>query len=202
MSEMLRRFDLQLFADDGGDGGAEPQEPTGGDQGQGKGDTEPSSGGKTFTQAELDAIIAKRLSRERKAWEQQLEEERKKAAMTEAERLKAEKEEAEKRANELVQAANRRIIAAEAKVAAAAAGVKPERISYVLKLADLSDIEADENGNVDSKAIAAAINAVLKDLPELKGDIMPPKGGDDFSKGQTKKNQLNMNDFIRRAAGR
>jgi len=44
----------------------------------------PKSDAKTITQEELDRIIQQRLQRERKKWEQQIEEERRKAAMTEA----------------------------------------------------------------------------------------------------------------------
>jgi len=101
----------------------------------------PKSDVKTITQEELDRIIQQRLQRERKKWEQQIEEERRKAAMTEAERLKVEKEEAERKAQEAQAAANRRIIQAEAKAQALALGVRPERLEYVLRLADLSEIE-------------------------------------------------------------
>jgi hypothetical protein len=167
-----RRF-IPLFDADGGNagGGANPPAdpkpadgtPKGGD------DPTPGDGGKTFTQAELDAIIAKRLARERKQWEQQLEEEKKKAAMTEAERLKAEKEEAEKRAQAAQQTANQRLITAEAKIVAAELGVKPNRINHLLKLADLSGVEVDDKGNIDSKAIKTALETILADFPELKG---------------------------------
>ena len=181
------RFDLQLFADDGGDnpnaGGNDGGQETG-DGGQGHAGTTPTDGGKTFTQAELDAIIAKRLARERKAWEQQLEEERRKAAMTEAERLRAEKEEAERRAQEAQQQAAQRLVQAEAKVVAMELGVKPDRIPYVLRLADLSSVDVDENGQVDATALRAAIEAVLRDVPELKGATAAPgKSGADFTGG-------------------
>ena len=68
---------------------------------------------KTFTQAELDEILAKRLSREKEKQSEmeaklqrlkeleEAEEERKKAAMYEQERRQAEKEEAEKAAASL-----------------------------------------------------------------------------------------------------
>lgn len=162
MNELMR-FDLQLFADE-----PEPDNPpTGGDN-----DPEPGSTGnkgKLFTQEELDAIIAKRLARERRQWEQQLEEERKKAAMTEAERLRAEKEEAERRAQAAIEAANQRAIRAEARVQAAALGVRPERLDYVLRLLDLSEIEVGEDGTPDAGAIKQAVEQLLRDLPELKG---------------------------------
>lgn len=75
--------------------------------------TEQSHGAeKTFTQAELDEILNKRLEREKKKQVEleekakrleeleKAEEERKKAEMSEAERLRAEKEEAAKKAEE------------------------------------------------------------------------------------------------------
>src|SRR5699024_7595642 len=92
---------------------------------------------KTFTQAELDDIIAKRLAREKdkqsetEAKLQRLkelekaEEERKKAAMTEQERLQSEKEEADKKAEEAqeqaskaIEQANERIINTEIRAVA------------------------------------------------------------------------------------
>jgi len=127
----------------------------------------PKSDVKTITQEELDRIIQQRLQRERKKWEQQIEEERRKAAMTEAERLKAEKEEAERKAQEAQAAAHRRIIQAEAKAQALALGVRPERIEYALRLADLSEVDVGDDGEPDVAAIKAALEKVLNDLPEL-----------------------------------
>jgi len=172
---------LQFFAEggdpDAGDNGG-TQTP---DTGRNGGDLTP--GGKTFTQEELDAIIQRRLARERKQWEQQLEEERKKAAMTEAERLRAEKEEAERRAQEAQQQAAQRLVQAEAKVVAVELGVKPDRIPYVLRLADLSGVDVGDDGVVDAKALRDAIEAVLRDVPELKGSMTPGKSGAEFSAG-------------------
>lgn len=174
-------MDLQFFADggdpDAGDNGGAQTPDTGGNGG----DLTP--GGKTFTQEELDAIIQRRLARERKQWEQQLEEERKKAAMTEAERLRAEKEEAERRAQEAQQQAAQRLVQAEAKVVAVELGVKPDRIPYVLRLADLSGVDVGDDGVVDAKALRDAIEAVLRDVPELKGSMTPGKSGAEFSAG-------------------
>lgn len=186
------RVMLQLFADEGGGGDTDPN--AGGDTGGGTGDGDPGKagdggsdagkgGGKTFTQDELDAILTKRLARERKAWEQQIEEERKKQQMSVEERLKAEKEEAEKRAQAAQEAANQRLIHAEARVQAVTLGIKPERITYALKLADLSGVEVDEQGNPDAAAIKAALETVLKDLPELKGTVAPGKSGSEFQGG-------------------
>lgn len=163
----------------GGSGGNDPS-PTGGNDPATDPQPEP---GKTFTQEELDQIISKRLARERRAWEQQIDEERRKQQMSAEERLKAEKEEAERRAQEVQAAANQRLINAEARVQAVTLGIKPERVSYALKLADLSGVEVDENGNPDAAAIKSALEAVLNDLPELKGTQAPGKSGSEFTGG-------------------
>lgn len=177
-------MDLQFFADggdpDAGDNGGGQDT---GDGGQGHAGATPTDGGKTFTQEELDRLIQQRLQRERKKWEQQLEEERKKAAMTEAERLKVEKEEAERKAREAQQQAAQRLVQAEAKVVALELGVKPDRIPYVLRLADLSGVDVGDDGVVDAKALRDAIEAVLRDVPELKGSMTPGKSGAEFSAG-------------------
>lgn len=203
MQNITKLFDLQLFAEGGagdepgagGEGGAAGGGVESGEGGQGG-----TAGGKTFTQEELDAIVTKRLGREQKTWEAKLEEEKKKANMTEQEKLKAAAEESEKKSKTAIEAANKRLVTAEAKVQAAALGVKPEKIAYVLKLADLSGADVDDKGNVSEKVVKQAIEAVLKDLPELKagGPGGVNLGGNPGTKGAAG----GMNMFIRRAAGR
>lgn len=180
---------LQLFADEGEGGNDDPNaggSGGNGDGGQGSaGDGSGSGDTKTFTQDEIDAMIEKRLARARKQWESEAEEARKKEQMTEAEKLKAEKEEAERKAQEAQTAANQRLINAEARVQAVTLGIKPERIAYALKLADLSGVEVDEQGNPDAAAIKSALEAVLNDLPELKGTQGPSRSGSEFNGGNT-----------------
>lgn len=79
------------------------------------------------------------------------------------------------------QTANARLIAAEAKVQAAALGVKPDRVSHALKLADLSTITVGEDGEPNAVAIKAALEAVVKDLPELKGAQAAARSGGEFN---------------------
>ena len=197
----LQRMDLQLFAE--GEPAQEPaQEPN-----QEPASNEPATnqdGGekpeKTFSQEELDAVITKRLARERKAWETQLEEEKKKAAMTETERLQAEKEEAEKLANETMSKANRMLVTAEAKSVASTLGVIPERLNYAIKLADLDAIEV-QDGEVDLATIEKAISKVLEDVPELKGKSERSIGSG-TNPGTQASRSADMNAFIRRSAGR
>ena len=146
----LFKLDLQLFAE-----GDQPAPPAPGD-----GDPTPPAG-KTFTQEELDAIIAKRLAREQKQWETKLEEEKAKANMTEQERLKAELEEAKQAGQKAAEAANRRLISAELKVEAAAAGVPADRMDALAKLADLADAAVGDDGKVSGvkEAIASCLAA-------------------------------------------
>lgn len=190
MSDLEFLFDLQRFAE-GGEGN--------GDQNAGDGDGG-NPAGKTFSQEELDAIVTKRLAREQKAWESKLEEEKKKASMTEQEKLKAAAEEAEKKGKTAVAAANQRLVTAEAKIQASALGANPDKISYIIKLADLSGVTVGDNGEVDIKAVKQAVEDVLKELPELKsaGAGGFNLGGNPGSKGASG----GMNAFIRAASGR
>lgn len=134
----------------------------------------------SYSKSELTAILA----RERKAWQQQQADERKKAEMSEAERLKAEKAEAEKRVTETQTAANARIIKTEARAALADAGVNHERRDYALRMLDLSGIDVDEQGDVDAKALRGAIDALLKDVPELRAVSGGGAAGSEF-RGET-----------------
>lgn len=125
--------------------------------------------GKTLSQDEVNAIVQKRLKRERKAWEDERAEAERRAKMDAEERAKLEREEAEKAANERVSLANQRVIRADAKGIASELGVKPERVSAVLDLADLSDVEvSDETNEADTGEIRGALSAVLEKYPEFR----------------------------------
>jgi alanyl-tRNA synthetase len=188
MKDLLKRFDLQLFADGGDpdagdDGGNEPQDPAG-DDGDPKetesDDTTPKPEGKTFTQDDLDKIIQKRLARERKQWEQQLEEERKKAAMSEAERLKAEKEEAEKRAQEAISKANELLLKAEVKQVAVELGIVDPDAAYLLM--DREDIEVKDGAVAGAKE---ALEQLLEAKPWLKRAPEKPAVGTGSNPGKS-----------------
>ncbi|OMD21699.1 phage scaffolding protein [Paenibacillus odorifer] len=144
-------------------------------------DTEPD---KTFTQADLDRIVADRLARDRKGREdyddiktkltalEQAEAERTKAEMTATERLEAEKADALKRAQEaedrnasVLTAANKRLINAEFKTAARDANIPAERLAAALKLADTDAVTVDEDGNVSG--LADVITALIAEHPYL-----------------------------------
>ena len=145
MKDDRLKISLQYFADDPDEG-----ENTEGKQEQTR----------TFTQDELDAIISKRLARERKAWEAQLEEERKKAAMTETERLKAESEQKVKEWEEKYKTATERILKAEVKAAAAEMGIVDPEVAFLL-------LKTDEV-NEDFSNVKDLLVEVIKEKPYLK----------------------------------
>lgn len=67
-------------------------------------------------------------------------------------------------AAEATSKANKRLVAAEFR-SAAAKRVKDPRIAA--KLVDLDDIEVDDEGNVDADGISAALDALLEEYPDL-----------------------------------
>lgn len=185
MRELLKRINLQLFAADpnaGDDGGNEPQDPAD-DKQDPKEPQDPTpepEDTKTFTQDELDGIIQKRLARERKQWEAQLEEEKKKAAMTEAERLKAEKEEAEKRAQDAMSKANELLLKAEVKQAAVDLGIVDPDAAYALM--ERENVEVNE-GTITG--VKEALTQLLEAKPWLKRAPEKPGVGMASNPGQS-----------------
>ncbi len=171
------------------------------------GQAPPQTGGgpaRTFTQAELDAIIAERLARERERYKdydslrQQAAElqKLKQAQMTETERLQAAASENERRA-----------IAAEARVAATeiradfaekalAAGVTDIRLAYLAAQAD------GLLGSYDPEKGVGRHNfeELRKRYPHLfrASPVGSANGGAGGGTGAA----ASMNEFIRRAAGR
>lgn len=99
--------------------------------------------------------------------QQQADEQAKRAKMEETDRLKLEKQEAESKAQDAFGKANQRVINSEARALAASKGVSSERLAYVVRMAELDDVEVDDEGDVDSGALTSAIDRVLEDIPEL-----------------------------------
>jgi hypothetical protein len=185
----FNRFPLfYLDANDGAGSGGTPDSTKDdgankdANQGGDTGNTSTKQDGKTFTQAELDDIIGKRLERERKAWETKNEEDKKKAAMDEATRLKAEKDEADGRATEATKRADAVTVKADVKVQLLAAGVKPERLNAALKLIETDGVTVTD-GEADAKAVKALVDGFAKDYPELIGSTVPASSGDPNFKG-------------------
>ena len=81
--------------------------------------------------------------------------------------------------------ANTRIIRAEVKAAAVG---KVKNPALALKLIDTSGIDVDDDGEVDSDALQAAIADLLTEYPELAADAARFQGGaDQGAKGKTAK---------------
>ncbi|HDR7641231.1 phage scaffolding protein [Bacillus wiedmannii] len=137
--------------------------------------TDTKEDSKTLTQEQVDEVIAKRLERERKKYEdyddlkaklvafEQADEERRKQEMTEVERLQAEKDEAAKKAveaSELAQKAqeqaNSRILNTEIK--SVARSLNANDPNDVLALLDKTEIKIDEEGNI--QGVESAVDAL------------------------------------------
>jgi hypothetical protein len=199
-------------SDDGsGAGGGNGDEKGAGDKGD-EGDDGADKRTVTMTQAELDTLIKREKGRvakkyadydekaQRLAELEQAEEDRKKAAMTEKERLEAEKAEAARTSAEALEsakkvqeAANQRVIKAEFRTLARELGVRADALDDALKLADLSGITVDDDGN--AVGVKDVVDALVKAKPYL---AEPPKkepkqigeGSNHKDDGQKTKDQM------------
>lgn len=211
----MKKFNLQLFAESGAANSGAENNGNGTNpnaEGNGGNDDGAAAGSKqTYTQEDLDKIVTERTGRAEKAalksffQQQGLTEEEANAAIADYKKVKADKAEAskndakaqadradaaEKQAQEAIAKANAVLIRANAQIQAANLGVKSNKLEYVVKMADLSKITIDDDGNPDEAAIKEAVEQVLKDVPELKdtketsgfkigADGNKDKGGDD-----------------------
>lgn len=182
--------------------------------------TEPVEPTKTFTQAELDEIVTKRLERERKKfdkfadyddlkakaseYEQKLEEKRL-AELSEQERLQeiAKKHEEEKQslAQQLadLQAQNEREkITNEFIKAAPGVNIPTDRIDAALKLADLSAVKVGDNGVEGLDEVLNTLVDSYKFLAEVKKPQQPI--GDPSNDGAGKDNTKTAEQQLKEAA--
>jgi hypothetical protein len=147
--------------------------------------------GKTFTQEEVNKLLAERVARANKKLEkyadydevktkltefEKFEEERKKADMTVQERLEAEKaeadkkaQEAEERANKALEQANKRLLKAEFRLLAKELGVRKDALDDAFVLADMTSVEVDEEGNV--QGVKEALETLKKAKAYLFGGV-------------------------------
>lgn len=147
---------------------------------------------KTFTQADLDRIVADRVSREKARFADYGELKKKAAAaMTDQERLVSEAEQRGRSA--ALSAAGTRLAKAELR-AAAAGKVAPEALAGFLEYADLARF-VGEDGEPDEKAIASAIKKMSSTGPSAGATNYD--GGARPAPGRPN----NMNDLVRRQAG-
>ena len=115
---------------------------------------------KLFTQAELDAAIEKRLQREKKKAEKEA------AKIAEEAKAKDDSEEI-KTLKELLKAKDKRIIKHESEKVAKEIGIDDDFIEAALALADFSEIELDNNGEVDADELKAALKSVIDKYPRF-----------------------------------
>jgi DNA-binding helix-hairpin-helix protein with protein kinase domain len=172
----LLRLNLQFFADDNGDnnGGNEPVDTNDND------DQQPKV--KTFTEDEVNEIVKKRLERAYKKYAdyddlkaqleqlRQAEEERKRAEMSEIERYKADLEKAlnERQTFEQELEKLRESVKQERIKNAFITAATSANIAYIddaFRLADLSAVTIDEDGNV--VGIEDAIKTLVEHKPFL-----------------------------------
>jgi hypothetical protein len=143
--------------------------------------------GARFTQADLDAAIDKRLARERRKHDRELEKARNAAASTDDGTGSAGGTGGSTTAaDDRVTRAEQRVLRTEAKAAALAAGVPSAKVARFLKLVDLDPDELiDADGDPDEDAINDAVEAALADVPEFKatGDTGGKRGGKSGSDG-------------------
>lgn len=178
------------MVDDNGNGnGQDPQDPTGGGQ--------PGVEGRTFTQEELNAIIADRLRRAEVTYTQKYADyddlkavaakwqEHEQEQMTELEKAQIRAADLEAERDTALQQAQDRLI--QAAFVAAAAEVGAAHPQDAFSLADLSGVVVGEDGQVEGvstavQALADAGRLVLKGKPQAPGldagagGGEPPKG--------------------------
>lgn len=162
---------LNVFMDEGGAGGSTNTSSAATESQQGGApDAEQTEQKVNLTQSELDDLLERERGRASKraikdhlaqqardnATAQQTAEQRASAALAERESAAEARE----------QAANARIVHADAKGVAEALGFRADRISSVLRLADLTDISVNDSGDADTKAIRRALEPLLKEYPE------------------------------------
>ena len=221
----MKKMKLQLFAESGAENSGADNNTNGTNNpnaGGNGGDDGAATGNKqTYTQEDLDKIVTERTGRAEKSalksffQQQGLTEEEANAAIAEYKKTKAEKAEAskndakaqaeradaaEKKAQEAIAKASAVLIKANAQIQAANLGVKSNKLDYVVKMADLTKISIDDDGNPDEAAIKSAVEQVLKDVPELK-DTKESSGfkiGADGDKGTGDEEEDNK---MRRALG-
>lgn len=153
------------------------EQAQGNNSGSAAGNTE-----KTFTQAEVNEMIEKRLARERKkynnppaAQEQGATDEEGSPAVQQVEVDVT--EEARQQAAVIIAQANQRLIQAVAQSEATKLNINPDYVVDAVRLADLSTVKVNDDGTVDTQSITAALEAVLTRIPVLKATAEAQAGG-------------------------
>lgn len=102
---------------------------------------------------------------------------------------------------EALQKANARILKSEVRAAAGGKLADPED---AVRFLDLDTFDVSEDGEVDAKAIASAVDRLLKEKPYLSADAGMKRFGDanQGARGKPGAGGTSMNDLIRQKAGR
>ena len=155
-------------------------------QGNNSNSTAGDNGAKTYTQAELDAMIESRLARERKKYQQQnnanagqqtqATDDNAGAGTTTTVEVDV-TEEARQQAAAIIAQANQRMIQAIAQSEATKLNINPDYVADAVRLADLSAVKVNDDGTVDTKSVTTALEAVLTRMPILKATAEAPAGG-------------------------
>lgn len=127
---------------------------------------------KKYSQADIDAIIEKRLQRERKKAERDA------AKAKEAEKAKEDSDELIA-LKKLLKAKDEKIIRQEAIKTAAEMGIDKDFIDAAVALADLTELELDNNGEVDVDELKETLKNVIDKYPRFlikKEESESPKG--------------------------
>lgn len=181
-------FDGEGGGDGGGSGGGGAAGDSGaGDAGAGAGDGDLGDAGKKAISDERDARrkadkAAKDAAKRAETAEAELAKFREGQQSETEKALDQARKDADKAArDDVTRTANRRIVTAEVK---AAAGTKLADPADAVKLLDLDEFEVDGEGEVDTAAIAKAIDKLIDDKPYLKaGANARFQGGADQGKG-------------------
>ena len=177
-------FDLQLFADEGGDDGS--------DEGDGDGEGDDDEGGepeKKYTDADIDRIVKERLARERKAAEKKAKEKaeaEKLRTMTAAEKRDAEFEQMKKELAELKAEKQNADMLSTASDILKDAGINVSSKLVGHLIADTAD---ETKANVDEfvKLYNDAVNKGVKAAMKANGSNPKRGGGSTLTKEEIMK---------------
>jgi hypothetical protein len=169
---------------------------------------------KTFTQDEVNKLLAERVARANKKIEKfadydelktklaeytKAEEERKQSEMSEVEKLQAQLQKFEQQAKEAeetklktLESANKRLIKSEFKVLAKDLGVRKDALDDAFVLADMSSVEIDDEGNV------TGVKEALESLKKAKAYLFGVTEYADPSPGQHETKRDNAQEQSRR----
>lgn len=90
--------------------------------------------------------------------------------------------------------ARQAVLEKEATITALELGIEPKTVSYLIKMADLSDVMSDD-GKTNQENLKKALNKVLEDIPQLKTNIQASGGfyvgNTNGTQGQATDDQLN-----------